>query len=130
MLRSTSGLKKLSIVVLVSLLTACGGSEERKSKYMEEGKQLFAAGDYKKAQLSYKNVLQIDPKHIEARFQMAESLSKLGEVQEAVSHYLAVIGQDPKHVMSRLRMGQIFLLVKNLSRKPFTKKAIATPAPL
>ena len=103
--------KKLLIVALISMLTACGGSEERKAKYMEEGKQLFTEGDYKKAQLSFKNVLQIDPKDIEARYQMAEALSKLGELQPAVGQYLAVIGEDPKHLMSRLRMGQIYLMV-------------------
>ena len=103
--------KKLLVVALVSLLTACGGSEERKAKYMEEGSKLFTAGDYQKAQLSFKNVLQMDPKDVEARYQMAESLSKLGELQNAVSQYMAVIGEDPKHLLSRLRMGQIYLMV-------------------
>ena len=65
MIPTTPDFKKLFIVALVSLLTACGGSEERKAKYMVEGKQLFASGDYQKAQLSFKNVLQIDPKDIE-----------------------------------------------------------------
>ena len=104
--------KTLIIVSLLSMLVACGGSSERKAKYMEEGKKLFAAGDYQKAQLSFKNVLQIDPKDIEAHFQMGEASSKLGDVQNAVSQYLAVIGEDPKHLMSRLRMGQIYLLIK------------------
>jgi len=58
--------KKLLILALVSMLAACGGSEERKANYMKEGKQLFDAGDYQKAMLSYKNVLQIDPKDVEA----------------------------------------------------------------
>jgi tetratricopeptide (TPR) repeat protein len=104
-------LKKLFIVALVTLLTACGGSDERKAKYMAEGKQLVAAGDYKKAQLSFKNVLQIDPKDLEAHYQIAETSTKLGELQNAVSEYLAVINNDPKHLMSRLRMGQIYLMV-------------------
>jgi Tfp pilus assembly protein PilF len=104
-------LKKLLIVALVAVLTACGGSDERKAKYLAEGKQLFAAGDYKKAQLSFKNVLQIDPKDLEAHYQMAETSSKLGEIQNAVSEYLAVISNDPKHLMSRLRMGQIYLMI-------------------
>ncbi|WP_262963887.1 tetratricopeptide repeat protein [Methylobacter psychrophilus] len=111
MLPIVPGSKKLLIVAMVGLLAACGGAEERKAKYMDEGKQLFTAGDYQKAQLSFKNVLQIDPKDVEARYQMAEALSKLGEIQNAVGQYMAVIGEDPKHLMSRLRMGQIFLMV-------------------
>ncbi len=106
--------KKLLIGIMVSGLLACGGSEERKAKYMEEGKQLFKEGNYEKAKLAFKNVLQIDPKDVESRFQMAESLSKLGDIQAAVGQYMAVIGEAPNHIMSRIRMGQIFLLVKNV----------------
>lgn len=114
MISAVPVLKKLLVVVLISLLAACGGSAERKAKYMKEGKQLFEAGDYEKAQLSFKNVLQIDPKDAEARYQMAETLSKLGEIQPAVSQYLAVTTEDSKHLMSRVRMGQIYLLFKKL----------------
>ncbi len=42
-------LKNLGIVVLTTGLVACNGAEDRKAKYMEEGKQLFQAGDYEKA---------------------------------------------------------------------------------
>lgn len=104
-------IKKLTVLILAITLAACGGSEERKTKYLEEGKKLFAAGDYKKAQISFKNVLQIDPKNVEARFEMAESSKQLGDLQGAVGQYLAVVGEDPKHFMARLRMGQVYMLV-------------------
>jgi tetratricopeptide (TPR) repeat protein len=129
MMPTSADLKKLSIVALVCLLTACGGSDERKTKYMEEGKQLFAAGDFQKAKLSFKNVLQIDPKHIDARYQLGETASKLGELQDAVNQYLAIINQDPKHLMSRLRMGQIYLLVKNVDEAEKMAKDVQAIAP-
>ncbi|MFA5983139.1 MAG: tetratricopeptide repeat protein [Methylococcaceae bacterium] len=106
-----SALKKLLVLALVCSLVACGGAEGRKAKYLAEGKKLFEAGDFQKAQLSFKNVLQIDPKNIEARYQMAEASRQLNDLQGAVGQYLAVIGEDPKHVMARLRMGQVYLLV-------------------
>lgn len=118
--------KKLLIVFMVNALLACGGSEERKAKYMEEGKQLFKEGNYEKAKLAFKNVLQIDPKDVESRYEMAESLSKLGDIQNAVGQYMAVIGEAPKHVMSRIRMGQIYLLVKNVPEsEKLAKEALA-----
>ena len=76
-------LRNLGIAVLTTGLVACDGADERKAKYMEEGSQLFQAGDYEKAQLAYKNVLQIDPKHWESRYQMAETLSKQGKIENA-----------------------------------------------
>ncbi|MDD5579703.1 MAG: tetratricopeptide repeat protein [Methylobacter sp.] len=110
-------LRSLIVLCLASvLLMACGGSEERKAKYMEEGKQLFLEGNYEKAHLAFKNVLQIDPKDIESRYQMGEALSKLGEIQKAAGQYMAVIQEDPKHLMSRVRMGQLYLLVKNVDQ--------------
>lgn len=120
-------LRNLLVLCLASVfLIACGGSEERKAKYMEEGKQLFREGNYEKAHLAFKNVLQIDPKDIESRYQMAEALSKLGEIQKAVGQYQAVINEDPKHLMSRIRMGQIFLLVKSVDgAEKMAKEALA-----
>ncbi|MEQ1530531.1 MAG: tetratricopeptide repeat protein, partial [Methylococcales bacterium] len=115
----------LLILLMVNALLACGGSEERKAKYMEEGKQLFKEGDYEKAKLAFKNVLQIDPKDVESRFEMAEALSKLGDIQGAVGQYLAVVGEAPQHVLSRIRMGQIYLLVKNVPEaEKMAKEAI------
>lgn len=107
----TSLIKNLAVLTLAASLVACSGSEERKAKYLDEGKKLFAAGDYKKAQISFKNVLQIDPKNVEARYEMAETSRQLGDLQGAVGQYLAVVGEDPKHSMARLRMGQIYMLV-------------------
>jgi hypothetical protein len=50
-------LRNLGIAIVSASLVACGGAEERKAKYMEEGSQLFQAGDYEKAELAFKNVL-------------------------------------------------------------------------
>jgi len=106
-------------VVVISLflitLLACGGKEERKAKYMEEGKLLLQEGKYEKAKLAFKNVLQIDPKDIESRYQIAETMNKLGEIKSAVGHYMVVITQEPKHLMARVRMGHIFLLIKKVA---------------
>ncbi|WFP51100.1 tetratricopeptide repeat protein [Methylomonas sp. EFPC3] len=103
-------LKNLGIVVLTTGLVACNGAEERKAKYMEEGKQLFQAGDYEKAQLAFKNVLQIDPKDAESRFQMAEALSKQGKIEAAFKEYSGVVASSENHVMARVRVGQLLLL--------------------
>ena len=116
--------KKICIVVIACLLVACGGKEERKVKYMQEGKQLFSEGKYDKAILSFKNVLQIDPKDVAARYEMAESQSKQGELQGAASQYLAVMGVDAKHLMSRIRMGQIYLMVNQLDNAENMTKEI------
>lgn len=103
-------LKNLGIVVLTTGLVACNGAEGRKAKYMEEGKQLYLSGDYEKAQLAFKNVLQIDPKDWESRYQMAEALSKQGKIENAFKEYSTIVASNEDHVMARVRVGQLLLL--------------------
>ncbi len=103
-------IRNLGIAVLTTGLIACNGAEERKAKYMEEGKQLMQAGEYEKAQLAFKNIVQIDPKDWESHFQIAEALSKQGKIENAFKEYSTVVGNDPNHVMARVRVGQLLLL--------------------
>ena len=49
----------VTVLLAVSLLTACGGKEERKAKYLERGKAYLAEKNYEKARIEFKNVLQI-----------------------------------------------------------------------
>lgn len=101
---------KLSVVLLAAGLAGCNGTKDRKAIYMEQGNKLYQAGDYDKAQLAFKNLLQIDPNNSEVRYLLAETLSKQGKIKEAFEHYKAVMNADAAHVMSRIRAGQLFLL--------------------
>jgi Tfp pilus assembly protein PilF len=64
-------IKVLSLALLVgmtSMLISCGGAEDRKAKYFESGMELYEEGNYVKARLEFRNVLQIDPKDVEGLF--------------------------------------------------------------
>ncbi len=106
-------LRNLGIAVVAAGLVACNGAESRKAKYTEEGKKLFLEGDYEKAGLAFKNVLQIDPKDWENHYQMAEVFSKEGKIEQAFNEYRLVAAQDENHVMARVRVGQLLLLNRN-----------------
>jgi tetratricopeptide (TPR) repeat protein len=88
----------------------CGGSEERKAEYLEKANQFFSEENYEKAQLEYKNALQIDPKDIEARYQLGLVLEKRGQWKPAMSQYRAVLQQDENHAGANIHVGQIYLL--------------------
>lgn len=106
-------MKKLALVILLASLAACGGAEDRKAAYMEKGQALYDAGDYDKARLEFKNVLQIDPKDIPSRYMLAQTLEKLQDWRGAAGHYLGIIEADPTHREALARMGQIYLLGRN-----------------
>jgi hypothetical protein len=50
-------------LVATSLLTACGSAQTRKAGYLKEAQALYAAGNYEKARLEYRNVIQIDSRN-------------------------------------------------------------------
>ena len=106
-------LKKIAFILLAASLAACGGAEDRKAAYMEKGQALYDAGDYDKARLEFKNVLQIDPKDIPSRYMLAQTLEKLQDWRGAAGHYLGIIEADPTHREALSRMGQIYLLGRN-----------------
>ncbi|MEM7540198.1 MAG: tetratricopeptide repeat protein [Pseudomonadota bacterium] len=103
----------LVISLFASLLIACGGAEDRKSAYLEKGRALVAEENYEKARLEFQNVLQIDPKDIEARFELAKTLEKLQNWQGSAGHYQAVLNEIPDHEGALLRLGELYLVARN-----------------
>lgn len=98
-------------ILLVSiLLTGCGGKEERKNSHLERGIELFEEGNYQKARLEFRNVLQIDGKHIEARYRLGRTEENDQNWQAAFENYSAALELDPEHVDARIRRGSIYLL--------------------
>jgi len=54
-------------LLLSTVLLGCGDAEEQKAKYLDRGKSFYAEENFEKARVEFKNVLQIDPKDVEAR---------------------------------------------------------------
>lgn len=109
------GSKYLLLLCLVGNLTACDRSDQQTTRYIEEGKRLYKAGDYKKAQLAFDNAAAVDPKNTRNRYDLAEQLSRFGDIQDAAKHYQAVVNQDAGHLMARVKLGQIYLLAAKLA---------------
>ncbi|MEQ8494131.1 MAG: tetratricopeptide repeat protein [Gammaproteobacteria bacterium] len=103
-------LLRSTFVLLLALLVACGGAEDRKSAYVNQGQELFEQGNFEKARIEFQNALQIDPKDLEARFKLAETLEKLENWQGAARQYLAILGEDENHPGALLNMGKLYLL--------------------
>ena len=103
-------MKKLIFLLTIFTLAACQGAEDRKSSYIEKGDKLYEQGNYEKAQLEYKNALQIDPKDANAHFKLAQTSENLKNWRPALQHYLAVLQLDESHVDARVKLAQIYLL--------------------
>ena len=104
------GKSLVAVMLAASLLAGCGGSEERKAKYLERGKAYLEEENYDKARIEFKNVLQIDPKTAEAYYLLGQIAERQQEWAKAFANYSKAVDLDPSHLQARGRLGRFYLL--------------------
>lgn len=106
-----NGFRSIICISLVTLLIACGGAEERKMKYLEKGKNYFSEKNYEKAEIEFKNVMQIDPKMAEAYYYMGQIQEKKENISKAVGLYNKAIDLDPDSINAKIRVARIYSMI-------------------
>ena len=103
-----------TILSLTLTLTACGGGEERQQKYLDRAQGHLDDGNYDKARVDIRNVLQINPNNAEAYLLMSE-------VEEDAQNWRGVLGNlqksvelDPNNLKANVKLGQFNLLANRL----------------
>lgn len=104
------------ITAIVFLAAACGGQEEREAKYLERGQELFEQGDFVKAQLEFRNALQINPKGVKAQYALGLIDERQGNWQDAFARFSKVVEEDPKHAEAHLKLAHLYLLGNELDK--------------
>ena len=97
-------------VVAVLLLAACGGPEARKAQALEEGRTFLEAGNLEKARIEMRNVLQIDPNDVEARYLSGVIAEELNNMRQAAGHFAAALDIDASHGPSRAKLATIHVM--------------------
>ncbi len=103
-------LSLLVIASLVQMLIACGGAEDRKAKYFERGMELYEEGNYVKAKLEFKNVLQIDPQDAEGHFMFGQIMEKEQNWRQAYALFLRAVELNPNHVGALTHLGRLYAM--------------------
>lgn len=101
---------RVILVVMTMLMISCADVEENKGRYFEKGLQEFSAGEYEKARLNFKNILQIDPNDADARYYLGFTFEKMENYPKAVNNYREALNQNPSHADAAYRLGQIYIL--------------------
>ena len=97
------------VVVLAVGLAACGGPEERKAKYRVRAQEYFQQGNFPKARVAIRNVLQIDPKDVEAYFLYAQVEEKERNWRSAFAGYQQVVELSPEHDRALIKLAKYYL---------------------
>jgi tetratricopeptide (TPR) repeat protein len=90
-------------------LVGCGGAEARKARHLEKGHAYYAAKNYEKARVEFRNALQIAPNDSEARYQNGLVDEKLGNQREAGQFYQGAIDADADNVRARAALARLYL---------------------
>jgi tetratricopeptide (TPR) repeat protein len=109
-LRTTKSRLLLCASCVISLvLTGCGGAEARKARHLEKGHTYFAANNFEKARVEFRNALQIAPNDSEARYQNGVVDEKLGNPREAAQFYQGAIDANADNVPARAALARLYL---------------------
>lgn len=97
-------------MVLVALLSGCGGPQSRFASHMQRGQAYYAQGNYVKASLEFRNALQISPKDPNAAVMAGRTAEKLGRMRDAAVLYQAVVDNAPDNPEARADLGRLMVL--------------------
>ncbi len=104
------------VFLLVAGVTGCGGPEERKAKYRLRAQEYFQQGNYPKARVALRNVLQIDPKDVEAYFLSAQVEEKERNWRNAFAGYQQVVELSPDHDRALIKLAKFYLEARALDQ--------------
>lgn len=112
--------RRLQIVVLsvaASLLaTGCNSPEEKAQRFTQHGMALLKDGDLVKAQLEFRNALQINANLVPALYGMAEIAELRGQWDHMYGLLTKVVELDPKHLDAQLKLGRLMLAANQLDK--------------
>jgi tetratricopeptide (TPR) repeat protein len=91
------------------VLAGCGGAEARKARHLAKGQEFYAANNYEKARIEFRNALQIAPNDSDARYENGLADEKLGNLREAAQFYQGAIDSNADNVKARAALAQFYL---------------------
>ena len=106
----------LFIFVMTFGLSACSSPEEKAQEYYEEGKKLLDKGEYVKANIQFKNALQLNNTMADAIWGQALIAEKQSNWQGMLNSLRRVVLVDPKHIDALVKIGRIYLVSGQLDK--------------
>lgn len=102
--------KKIIILLSALALQACTDPAKKADAYLQNGKKLFESQQYDKANLEFKNALQINNKLAEAFYYLALLEEKKQNWQQMYGALSETIKLAPNHSQALIKLAQLKLL--------------------
>lgn len=109
---------KIMLVIFITLITCtgfgCANKDEKKAAHVKNGDEYFDAREYKKAEIEYKNALQIDNKDTAVLLKLGDIFMKTGQLKSAFALYSSVEKLDPENIEALVKLSRFYFLDKKL----------------
>jgi len=112
----------LFVTVVILMLPGCEGAAEREEMYLKKAQAFSDEGNYEKMNVELKNVLQINPKNIEARYLLALEAERKQDWRKMFNNLSLVVKENPGHIDAQIGLGKLYLLSDSVDK---TKEIIA-----
>src|SRR5271156_1060265 len=114
------GVRNLKTAVLAIsialLLGACSRDPQKaKIKYLAEGQKYMKKGQYGDASVEFRNALRLDPRFVDAYYQLAQADLAQRDWQGAYASLEKAIELDPTRLDARLDRGRLYLSARQFN---------------
>jgi tetratricopeptide (TPR) repeat protein len=111
-------LVKIAILSLTAAgLCSCAGNPEKaKTRYLASGQNYMKNGQYASASIAFRNALKIDPRYVEAYYQLAQADLAQQEWRGAYASLEKAIELDSNRMDARLDRGRIYFAARDFKK--------------
>jgi len=96
------------------LLSSCSADPQKaKAKYLANGQKYMKKKQYASAMIEYRNALKIDPRFVDAYYQLAQADLAQQDWRAAYGALEKAIELDPNRLDARLDRGRMYLAARN-----------------
>lgn len=106
----------VSLVLSLMIMSGCSSPEDKANKFYENGLKLFEKGELVKANVEFKNALQLNRKMTKARWIQVQIAEKQNKSRQQYKLLNSVLVYEPNHLQAIVKLGRLLLLAGQLDK--------------
>src|ERR1700719_1786942 len=117
-IKTIKTLAALPVLILCgALLCSCAGNPQKaKAKYLANGQNYMKKQQYASAAIEFRNALKIDPRYVDAYYQLAQADLAQHDWKPAYAALAKAIELDPNRMDARLDRGRLYLAARDFQK--------------
>ena len=114
-------------LALAVMLSACSfDPNKKKLRYLNSGEKYFKAGNYRAAEIEFRNAIALDPKFEQAHYQLAKTYLKLSYFNDAFRELETTVSLNSKNSEAELQLADLLFAGKQYQQaQQLAEKLIA-----